>query len=97
MIWRGGPIALNGLSALASALAAVFVVGGRHALIQVLHPELVGSCDHQFAYLLDRREPEDFVRRGYRIACTEEVRRANLLFCDVDLAEFGAVVFGENP
>ena len=77
--------------------AVVFVVGGRHALVSVLHPELVGSGEHQFAYLLGRHEAEDLVRRGYRIVCSEDVRQANILFREVDLAEFGAVVYDAKP
>ena len=58
---------------------------------------LAAAGEHQFAYLLDRREAEDFVRRGYRIVLSEDVRRANILFRDVDLAEFDAVVYDAKP
>ncbi|OAI42192.1 hypothetical protein AYO41_04690 [Verrucomicrobia bacterium SCGC AG-212-E04] len=76
---------------------AVFVVGGRHALVSVLHPELVRPGEHFFVYLLDRREAAQLVERGYRIVCSEEVRRANLVFHGVDLTEFGAVIYDAKP
>ncbi len=74
-----------------------FVVGGQHALVSVLHPELTGFGEHRYVYLLDRREAQELVQRGYSLVCSEEVRRANIVFHDVDLVEFGAVVYDAKP
>ncbi len=71
----------------------VFVVGGRHALVSVLHPELTASGEHRYVYLLERREAQELVQRGYSLVCSEEVRRANIIFHDVDLVDFGAVIY----
>ena len=70
-----------------------FVVGGQHALVAVLHPDLIAHGEHRYVYLLDRREAEELTRQGYAIVCSEQVRRANIIFHEVDLNEFGATIY----